>query len=190
MFAYLRFLLLFSFLFFLAYFATQWIAPPPRDGLHLYFEWERSIPLEPWMIWPYLTLLTVFSIPAVQFTANEISLLGKQSAFCLLVGGICFLAIPCVAGFPETQIPGFHGKIFQLLHAIDTPQNLVPSLHIAFSALILLKAQAVGRGALPYVYMAWLALMMVCVVLTHQHHLIDVAAGYVLAMAARRLFAA
>lgn len=189
MIAYLRFLLLFGLLFFLAYFATQWIAPPPRGGFHLYFEWERNIPLVPWMIWPYLTLLTVFSVPAVQFSQKDISLLNKQSSFCLLVGGTCFLAFPCVAGFPQTQLPGFYGEVYTLLHAIDTPQNLVPSLHVTFSTLILLKAQAVGRGALQHIYRAWLVLMMVCVVLTHQHHLIDVVAGFALALGARRLFA-
>lgn len=186
--AYVRFLLLFCVLFFLSYFATQWIAPPPRAGFHLYFEWERNIPLVPWMIWPYLTLLTVFSVPAVQFMPSEISQLSKQSSFCLLIGGLCFLAFPCVAGFPETTISGFYGVMFEALHSIDTPQNLVPSLHVAFSALILMQARAVSSDSLRLFYGAWLTLMMVCVVLTHQHHLADVLAGCGLAVAARRLF--
>jgi len=188
MIAYMRFMLLFYALFFLAYFATQWIAPPPRAGFHLYFEWERNIPLIPWMIWPYVTLLTVFSVPAVQFVPCELSQLSKQSSFCLLIGGICFLVFPCVAGFPETSITGFYGQVFDILRFLDTPQNLVPSLHVAFSALILLQARAVGNGWLRHIYGSWLVLMMVCVVLIHQHHVVDIVAGYGLAVAARRLF--
>ena len=186
--AYAQFLLLFCILFFLAYFATQWIAPPPQTGYHLYFEWERHVPLIPWMIWPYLTLLTVFSVPAVQFAPGEISQLSKQSSFCLLIGGACFLLFPCVAGFPEINLTGFYGDVFQILHSIDTPQNLAPSLHVAFSALILLQARAVSTTSLSRFYMAWLALMMICVVFTHQHHLVDIVSGFGLAMAARKLF--
>jgi membrane-associated phospholipid phosphatase len=186
--AYVKFLLVFGALFFPVYFGTQYLAASTRPALALFLDWETRIPLVPWMIWPYLSLFTLFALPLVQMTRAEMQRLTLQSTIPLLTAGICFLALPCRIGFPPTTIDGLHRPIFAALHAIDTPQNLVPSLHVAFSALILLGARQVTIAPLRPVYLAWLLVMLCAVVLVHQHHLIDVVTGLAIAAIARAVF--
>jgi hypothetical protein len=185
--AYIQFMLVFYLLFFPVYVGTQYLAPP-RPGFALFFAWEAEIPFVPWMIWPYLSLFTLFTVPLLQMTAGEMRRLSLQSTIPLLVAAVCFLAFPCRSGFPPLQIDGFHRPIFEALHAIDTPQNLVPSLHVAFSGLILLGAREVADGVLRPFYLAWLMLMLCSVMLVHQHHIADVASGLVLVAVARIAF--
>lgn len=184
--AYLKFMLVFYALFFPVYFGTQYL-PPLRPALLLYFDWETRIPLIPWMIWPYMTLLTAFSVPLVQMTPAEMHRLTLQSTVPLIAAGVCFVAVPCRLGFSAVEVDGLHGPIFAALHAIDTPHNLVPSLHVAFGALILLGAHEVTVAGLRPIYLAWLVAMMCAVVLVHQHHIIDVATGLAAAVIARAL---
>jgi len=185
--AWLRFMLVFYLLFFPVYFGTQYIAPP-RPGFALYFAWESAIPLVPWMIWPYLSLFTLFCVPLVQMTGGEMRRLTLQSNIPLLVAAVCFLVFPCRSGFPPAEIDGFHRPIFAALHAVDTTQNLVPSLHVAFSGLILLGARDVAVRSLRPVYVGWLLVMLCAVVLTHQHHIVDVPTGLALVVVARIAF--
>jgi len=183
--AYLKFTLVFYALFVPVYFGTQYLAPAARLGLALFVDWETHIPLIPWMIWPYLTLFTLFAIPLLQMSADEMRRLTLQSTIPLLTAGACFLALPCRIGFAPVEIDGWHRPVFAALRTIDSPQNLVPSLHVAFSALILLGAREVAIAPLRRLYLAWLAVMLCAVVLTHQHHLIDVATGLAVAAIAR-----
>ena len=186
--AYLTFMLVFYALFFPVYFGTQFLASPARPGLLLFFDWETRIPLVPWMIWPYLSVLTLFAVPLLQMTSDEMRRLTLQSTIPLLTAAVCFFAFPCRIGFPPAEIDGLHRPIFDALRAIDTPQNLVPSLHIAFSALILLGSRQVTIAPLRPFYLAWMMLMACAVVLVHQHHIIDVVTGLVAAAIARVVF--
>jgi hypothetical protein len=185
--AYLIFILVFYALFFPVYFGTQYFVSPARPALALFFDWETRIPLVPWMIWPYFSLLTLFAVPLLQMTADEMRRLTLQSTIPLLTAGVCFVAFPCRIGFPAAEIDGLHRPIFDALWAIDSPRNLVPSLHIAFSALILLGARQVATGLLRPFYLAWLIVIACAVILVHQHHVIDMITGLAVAAAARAI---
>jgi membrane-associated phospholipid phosphatase len=47
---------------------------------------------------------------------------------------------------------------------------------------------AVATARLRWVYLAWLAIVCASTVLTHRHHLLDVAAGLAIAVAVRTVF--
>jgi membrane-associated phospholipid phosphatase len=188
--AYAKFMLTFYVLFFPAYFGTRHLIPAHAATWQLFFEWETSIPLVPWMIWPYLSLYSLFCVPLFQATAEEIEALAKRTAFVLVVGGICFVILPGRIGFPKVDDLGMHQALFDLLRAFDQPGNLVPSLHVTFSMLILHAAAQVATSRLRAFYIAWLCAMLVSVVAVHQHHLIDVAVGIALALVAGYLFPA
>jgi hypothetical protein len=186
--AYLKFMLVFYVLFFPVYFGTQYLASPSRPALLLFFDWETRIPLVPWMIWPYFSLLTLFAVPLLQMTGDQMHRLALQSTFAMFTAGACFLAFPSRGGFLPVEIDEFHRPIFDVLWAIDTPPNFVPSLHIAFSALILLGSRQVTIALLRPFYLAWMILMVCAVILVHQHHIIDVVTGLALAAIARAVF--
>jgi membrane-associated phospholipid phosphatase len=63
------------------------------------------------------------------------------------------------------------------------PHNLVPSLHVVFSALILFSIIQTSKMPIARIALwGWLLLLCVSTLLVHQHHLLDVAAGLTLAM--------
>lgn len=186
--AWLAFMLVFYALFFPVYFGTSYLVSPERAPLALFFDWETRIPLVSWMIWPYLTLFTLFCVPLVQMTSDEMHRLTLQSTIPLLTAGVCFVVIPCRIGFPPAEIDGWHRLVFDFLWAVDNPRNLVPSLHIAFSTLILLGARQVTIARLRPFYLAWLVVMACAVILVHQHHILDVVTGIAIAMIALAVF--
>lgn len=184
--AWLRFLAVFL-AFFLPVYAgsgalNAWM---PERAVQLYLPWEKDIPLVPWMIWPYLSLYTVYLLPLFHLDAARMKRLTLQSVVVVLAAGLVFLLLPVTSGFPPRA--DAHGPMLRLIALVDTPYNLVPSLHVACAALILLACGERARPALRVFYLLWFAVLAASTVLVHQHHLVDVAAGYALAFIVRRL---
>ena len=108
-------------------------------------------------------------------------MLGRRLALATIAGGAIFLLLPAKLGFERpASVPGYDGA-FGFIYFLDLPHNLLPSLHVAWSALIL---HAVWRPSPPWarrLFEIWFVLMSASVVLVHQHHVLDVAAGLLLA---------
>lgn len=187
--AYLRFLSLFLAIFLPVYAGSgHLLAQLPDRSIPLHFAWEKDIPLVPWMIWPYLSLFSLYLLPLLHLSPQEMNRLARQSVLAVVVAGVFFLAVPARMGFSPTAVTGLHEPLFRLIALVDTPCNLMPSLHVTGAALIVLGCctARLSRRA-TWMYRLWLATLAVSTVLVHQHHLIDVIAGFALALAARRL---
>jgi membrane-associated phospholipid phosphatase len=187
--AYLRFLFIFSVLFLFVFVGLGMLSARFRVPMNLYMPWEIQIPCFPWMIWIYFLLYTLFLLPLLHMTPVQMAALSRQSVVTLLVAGIGFLVFPGQVGFPPTSYAGINGAILSFLDHLSTTtgRNLIPSLHVAFSALILLGCCDFLRPPLTWIYGTWLVLMCASTVLTHQHHLLDMAAGLGLAVMVRWL---
>ncbi|MBI5109217.1 MAG: hypothetical protein HZA62_10765 [Rhodocyclales bacterium] len=186
--AFLKFMALFYLFFFPVYFGAGHLAAQSGDTFGLYWSWERDIPLIPWMIWPYLTLFSLFLLPLFHMSATQMAMLSRQSTATLVISGLFFLLVPTRAGFLPAAVAGLHQPLFSLLATVDTPHNLAPSLHVAFSALILLGCAAQTSPRLAWAYRFWLLLLSISTVLVHQHHIVDVVSGLALALIMQRLF--
>lgn len=182
---YLRYCILIDVCFVLIYGGCNWLAEQRAETYKLYFHWELSIPFVPGMIWGYGSMLVLFFFPLFCLDEAQMSRLGRQILLALPVAGVVFLLFPGQLGFPRpAHVPGYNG-IYHFIYLVDYPHNLVPSLHIVFSTLIIWvlmeRASAAGR----WFYAAWLLVISVSVVLVHQHHLADVLGGYILAWLCR-----
>lgn len=186
-FAYLRFLSLFLAVFLPVYVGSgHLLTQLPDRSIPLYFEWEKDIPLVPWMIWPYLSLFSLYGLPLLHSSEEDMKRLSMQSVLAVWVAGIFFVLMPTQAGFPPTLVTGLHEPLFRLIARVDTPFNLVPSLHVTGATLIVLGCSERIGGRATWVYRIWLAILAVSTILVHQHHILDVMAGFGLALAARR----
>jgi membrane-associated phospholipid phosphatase len=186
--AFIRFMLLFYMLFFPAYFGAGYLTDGSARAKDLFLPIETGIPLIPWMIVPYLSLFVLFLLPLVQMTPRQMQGLSRQSSAALIVGGLVFIVLPGRLGFPPQTGTGWWAPAFDVIAALDTKHNLVPSLHVTFAALILFGCAERAPAALRWLYRSWFALMSASTVLVHQHHLIDVAGGLALALLVRRLW--
>jgi len=149
----------------------------------MYLEVEKDIPLIPWMIYIYasfhlLLALNFFIIkdPKV-IKAFTISLMCSS-----FIAVIFFLVFPGELGFSRTENIVGYEPMFNLLHQIDHPFNLYPSLHITFSVLTAFAMFDQTKSKLFHVILLiWILLICCSVVLVHQHHLFDVITGLTLA---------
>tara|TARA_B100001013_G_scaffold318592_1_gene227026 strand:- start:11 stop:643 length:633 start_codon:yes stop_codon:yes gene_type:complete len=172
-------------LFILVYGGTNWAGSQRKSLYHFFFNWELNLPFVPWMIYIYFSIILLFSLPLFAFNIEELKILALRMIYSLLIGGVIFLAFPGQLGFDRPQqVPGYN-PIFQLLHLLDQPHNLLPSLHITFSALIILALVNVSPFWVQLIWYFWLALICISVVLVHQHHIADVGGGLLLAWCLR-----
>ena len=108
-----------------------------------------------------------------------------------LIGGLVFLALPAQLGFRRAHaMPASGSRLYDGIYRIDNRFNTVPSFHVIYTASILLAFIEVATPRLRRLYLAWLVVVCASTVLTHRHHLLDVAAGLAIAVAVRAVFRA
>ena len=163
------------------YGCCNWITSQRTDLLRLYFEWERSIPFVPWLVWMYLSLFTIVLLPLFALRAPELQVLGRRLAFATAISGVGFLLLPAQLGFERPAAVPAHEFAFGVIYFLDLPHNLVPSLHISWSGLILKSVHAVSFKWTRRLIEAWFLLICAAVVLVHQHHILDVLGGLLVA---------
>jgi membrane-associated phospholipid phosphatase len=184
---YARLFALVGAVFMAVYGGCQW-AQANIHGHPMYFEWERSIPFVPWMIFVYLSLNLLFWLPLFAVPKAKLKPFAGAMIFSTLVAGLFFYFLPGELGFARpVGVPGYEG-IFERIYSLDGPKNLFPSLHIAYSTLCVLFTLSDPRPrGLVLFLLAWLAGIYASVLLVHQHHVADIVGGATLAWLSYRL---
>ncbi len=171
-------------LFAVVYGGSNYWAAQQATHYHFYWQWERTLPFVPGMIYVYFSIGLLFWLPLLVLDAPRMRRLGKAAALCMLVAGVCFVLWPATTGFVGPELPhdALQAWIFARLHQLDHPHNTAPSLHIALSTLVLLAcADGVDGGAWrKALLLAWWVLIVLAVLLVHQHHVLDVVSGALL----------
>lgn len=182
----LGYLLLIDLLFFPIYGFCNWLTAQRSAWLNLYIPAELAIPLIPWTLWIYLSMFLLFCLPLFTLPRPRVRGEALGAIVGLLVSAALWLIFPGQLGFERVLPPGYE-TMYGVLFALDRPHNLAPSLHVVFSTLVVLACgRDAPRGARLGLWL-WLAAIAASTVLTHQHHLLDVAAGFVVAFASRAL---
>jgi membrane-associated phospholipid phosphatase len=181
-------LLVGSLAFFPIYVGCAAITEARGNPLHLYAQWELSIPFWPFMVVPYLSMFLLFLMPPLQLDAGELRDLVRRLLIATLIGGLMFLCLPAQLGFADRTDAGIWQPLYDGIYRLDNRFNTVPSFHVIYTASILLAFMAVATAPLRWLYLAWLTIVCASTVLTHRHHLLDVAAGLAIAVAVRAVF--
>jgi len=181
--------------FLLGYFGVGWVVTDPADARSLALPIDGRIPFLLGSVVVYWSILPMALLPI--FVVRDAGTFGRVAlayAFSIAVALAVFVVFPVTAqGFRpdarEYSAAGFAGWLLQLLHFLDPPLNLFPSLHLALAFLAALAAAHVrsGVGALA---LAWTAVVAVSVCTTKQHFVLDTAAGIALGGIAHRAFVA
>jgi len=98
-----------------------------------------------------------------------------------------FLLRPSEIGFAEHTDAGRWQPLYDLVYSVDGRANAAPSFHVIYTSTILLALMDVATPRLRILYVLWLVVVCASTVLTHRHHLLDVAGGIAITLAARRL---
>ena len=165
------------------YLSSNCIAETFLSHHRLYLECEKDIPQVPGMIIFYesyfLLVLLSFIRAKSPKSLRALSITMMVSA---VIACTIFLLFPGELGFSRTMnIEGFE-SIFEALHRMDKPHNLYPSLHITFSSISAFALiQQTKQKRFKALLLLWVMMISLSVILTHQHHLFDIATGFVLA---------
>jgi protein-tyrosine phosphatase len=170
-----------SALFLIVYGWTNWFTAQRVNVPTLFFEWERFIPFVPLMIVPYMSIDLFFvAAPFLCRDDRELAAFSKRIAAAILVGAACFLLFPLHFAFDRPHAAGRLGALFDWFRGMDQPYNLLPSLHIALRTILADLYARHTRGLLRQASNLWFVLIGLSAVLTYQHHVMDVLAGFAL----------
>lgn len=174
--------------FALVYGGTDWITAQRDLRFRVHLEAELAIPFRPAFTLAYLSITPLLlAVPFVLRTRREISDLALRHSLAIAAAGVVFLLFPAKLGYPPPDSTGFWNGLFAFADRLNLDHNLVPSLHVALSVICLealaTRTSVVGRWLLR----AWGGLIAVSTLFTHQHHLLDVATGYALAVGIMKL---
>jgi len=175
--------------FFAVYPTLNWLTSLRSSPFHLYVPAELDVPFVPQFVWAYFSMYLLFAMPPFFIQAEQLPALGKQLIAGTLASGLLFLLFPAELGFART-IPAEtpYAGIYAAMFGVDRPYNLVPSLHVVFSTAIALACADVAKPGARVVLLGWLAVIATSTVLVHQHHVLDVAAAFLLVFLLRRRY--
>jgi membrane-associated phospholipid phosphatase len=150
----------------------------------IHFAAELKIPFIPAMSAVYMSIYLLFLAgPFILRTRREFRAVIATLATMIGIAGVGFLLIPGQLAFspPREQDLGIWAGTFHLADRLNLDYDLVPSLHVALSVACITAfcthTGVVGRTVL----WIWATAIALSTLLTHQHHVIDVAAGWLLA---------
>jgi len=157
--------------------------------VNVHFAAELSIPFVPAMTGVYSSMYLLFlAAPFVLRTRREFRAAVATLAVAIGVAGAGFLLIPARLAFPPVAPEALGGwaGLYRLADRLNLTYNLVPSLHVTLTVAC---CAIFGRLASPpgkALLWVWAGAVAVSTVLTYQHHVIDVVAGWILAIACVR----
>jgi len=169
--------------FAMVYGACDWITAHRSFRLPLHFSWESRIPFMPRMAPVYLSIFPMFwGIPFILRTRAELLAMAKAMGAIIGIAGVGFLLLPAENAHPHPSNIDPLPDLFRLADWLNLDHNDVPSLHVALAILcvtvIAQKAGAIGKSAL----WIWAAAVSASTLVTHQHHVLDVATGMALGL--------
>jgi membrane-associated phospholipid phosphatase len=151
---------------------------------------ELKIPFIPATTAAYMSIYLLFLAgPFILRTRREFGAIIATLATMIGVAGIGFLLIPAQLAFPppREQDLGIWAGMFHLADQMNLTYDLVPSLHVALSvACIAVFSPQTGVGGKTLLWI-WAIGIALSTLLTHQHHVIDVVTGWLLAIVCVRL---
>ena len=160
--------------FFSVYPLCNWLSAHRVKVYHLYVNSELSIPFDPNFIWFYMSLYLLFLLPPFFLNISQLTLLGKRIILGTLISGGVFLLFPSQLGFERVIPHGVYGEMFSAIFSLDLPHNMAPSLHVLYSAFILLTVfESSSHQSIRILMVIWLVLIIISTVLVHQHHIFD-----------------
>ena len=167
--------------FFITYgLANSWTSHQPNVGSFV-FGWEQAVfPFVPMLTLPYMSIDLFYGLSLLLVRSRqELDTHAKRLLLATIVSVTCFFLFPLQFKYARPQVDGFNGFLLGILTGFDKPFNQAPSLHISLLILLWVHYAKRCRGAVMACIHIWFFLIGVSVLLTWQHHFIDVVGGMV-----------
>jgi membrane-associated phospholipid phosphatase len=172
----------------LTYGGADYVARLHSYRVRLHLDAELRVPFVSATVLGYLSVYPLlWTAPFVLRRRRELVAYALALASTTFVAGICFLLLPADSCFPTPQEMGPWEDLVRFAKEVALEHNWAPSLHVGLCVVcVLLYARRAPRWGAGLLW-AWSVVVAVSTVLLHQHYLIDVLTGYLLAWATVRL---
>jgi membrane-associated phospholipid phosphatase len=170
------------------YGGADWLTHRRSTRFRVHLDFETGIPFVGSMTVGYLSIYPLFWLgPFVLRRPSELHALVKVLGLTTLCGGIGFLLLPAELAYGTPAPSSPWASMFALADRVNLNYNLVPSLHVALAtACVAVYARYAGTTVAVGLW-TWCAVIAASTVLTHQHHLLDVATGFLLGLVLGRV---
>lgn len=164
-----------------SYYATG-LLTYQRTMMTLSLSLDGMIPFVPRIVFVYITVqvfvlwATVRAAPTIPWGAFL-----RTYGTILLVCNLCFLLLPVTMQWPKLDTTHIPAWVLSLVHGSDIPHNCFPSSHCAMALAAALFLFRVHR-TLGWIGLAHALTIGVSTLLTKQHYVVDVLAGFALAL--------
>ncbi|TWI61446.1 PAP2 superfamily protein [Pseudoduganella lurida] len=150
---------------------------------------DHGLPFWPWTIVFYATSGIFFTLVFLAAPhAEALRVVSRRMLFCTVAAALVFALYPARFTWSRPVLDDvFLGAAYRLLDAVDRPFNQLPSLHVAYCVVFWLALHPLLGGWRRAVLGGWLALVALSTLTTWQHHVLDVAGGLLLGLAAALL---
>ena len=148
---------------------------------------EAQIPFNASGIWLYLAFFLFVPWAFLFAKKNRILTLRYSIQISALLSGIIFIVFPTSLTYPALIADGINTKALELLLAVDTAQNCLPSLHAALTLLALISLWNWQQKTQSLVYLIIALLIGFSIIQLRRHLFIDVAAGLLVGIIAQIL---
>ena len=157
---------------------------------HAYTDWELNIPFWPAMILFYFSAYIVPFLPLYFHRLNELKILAKTTILSSLIGGVFFLLFPTILGWDRSvEDVGIWKPFFDFLWKADYPHNLAPSLHVVMAHLLVIPTlPKITNRLYKGLCVFWFWAISLSILFVHQHHLLDLVTGLILAEVCYRFY--
>lgn len=174
--------LVFVLVFCVFYGGADYISGQAETRYQLAFEFERQLPFRPEMALAYLSITPLLCLALIIFPRpRELFPLAALLSLQIALSALFFVSLPIEEVFPPKVVDGPWAAIFNLADALNLEHNDLPALHVSlsFSAAIAYRKKLRGLPGLGF--LAWGGIIALSAWLTHQHHLVDIVGGALLA---------
>ena len=177
-----KYIILFLLIWTVPYFLSN-IINYGRGSYNLALSLDSVIPFIPFFVLFYVLYFPLVLLPFILFYKN-LNLLKKivySNITIIVISHIFFLIFPASILRPEIIGTSFIDLLINLIHTLDNPVNLFPSLHISMSLLSFLILFKFKRNLALYLSIFYV-LSIISTLFVKQHYVLDVVTGLILGL--------
>ncbi len=145
---------------------------------------DRAIPFNPTAIWLYLSFFLIVPAGYLLAPLPRITWLTRAMQLTALGAGAVYLLWPTTMAYPQNDGVGISAQLLAALTRVDSPQNCLPSLHMALTVLAVWALSDGEHKVRTALWMLWGAAIAFSILQLRRHLFVDLAGGALLALCA------
>ncbi|WP_413528617.1 phosphatase PAP2 family protein [Rahnella inusitata] len=142
---------------------------------------DRAIPFSPTAIWLYLSFFLIIPLAYLTCPANRLRWLRNSMMLTALLSGVVYMLWPTTLVYPPFTQDTLSGRMLKSLTDIDSPQNCLPSLHMALTVLSVWAVSGENRWKTA-AYVLWCLAIGFSILQLRRHLFVDLLSGATLAL--------